>query len=366
MSNNIGTIFKISLFGESHNDTIGLIISGLAPGINLDLDLIKNNLSKRRPKRKSETKRVELDSFDIVSGYFNGYTTGTPLTVLMYNRDVKSSDYKEIKDIYRPSHADYPANVKYVGYEDYRGGGHFSGRLTAPLVVAGSIASQILSQYNIIIKTHIKSVLDLSDQSFSEAKVLNQIGAINSNDLDVIDKVFENKLIKLINNTSKDNDSIGASLESVILNVEPGLGEPFFNKLDSVIAYYLMSIPAIKGVSFGKGFDFSKALGSAVADEYYYDKKVKTFSNNSGGIIGGLSTGMPIIINSVVKPASSINKQLKTLKKETNEEVSIKVAGRHDSSIFTRIPVIVDSLLALAVLDAYCVRYGYMWQRGGE
>lgn len=366
MSNNIGKVFNVSLFGESHNDIIGVIISGIAPGIKLDLDLIKNNLSRRRPKRSSETKRIEVDDFDIVSGYFNEYTTGAPLTVLMYNKDVKSFDYNMLKDVYRPSHADYPANVKYLGYEDFRGGGHFSGRLTAPLVVAGSIAAQILSNQKIIIQTHIKSVLDLNDINFNEDEILTQINAIKSNDLDVIDIKFEEKLLKLIDQTSKDNDSIGASLESVILNIEPGLGEPFFDKLDSVIAYYLMSIPAIKGVSFGRGFNFSKTLGSDVADEYYYDKKIKTLSNNNGGIVGGLSTGMPIIVNSIVKPASSINKQLKTVKKETNEEVTIKIAGRHDSSIFTRMPVIIDSLLALAVLDAYCVRYGYMWQRGGE
>lgn len=366
MSNSIGKIFTVSLFGESHNEHIGAVISNLAPGIKLDLRLIEDNLARRRPKRLSETNRVEKDNFEFISGYFNGYTTGTPLTILIYNSDVKSKDYDQIKGVYRPSHADYPAHIKYEGFEDYRGGGHFSGRLTAPLVIAGSIAQQILKEKDIIIKTHINQVYDLSDDKFDEKIIEKQIEKIDNNDLEVINSNYEEKLLSLIEKVSLDKDSIGGQLESIILNVDPGLGEPFFSKLDSLIAYYLMSIPAIKGVSFGQGFDFKNSLGSQVSDEYYYDNKVKTTSNNNGGITGGLSNGMPIIVNTVVKPASSIGKKLKTLSKDDHQEVEIEIKGRHDSSIFTRIPVVVDSLLALAIVDAYCVRYGYMWQKEVE
>ncbi|NLC54449.1 MAG: chorismate synthase [Erysipelothrix sp.] len=366
MANEIGKIFKISLFGESHNKIIGVTIDNLAPGLKVDSDLIKANLLLRRPKRISETKRIEVDNFEIVSGYFNGYTTGAPLTILVFNQDVRSDDYDSLKDVFRPSHVDYPASKKALGYEDYRGAGHYSGRLTTPLVIAGSIALQILNKNNIYIKTHIKSVSDLLDKSFDEKIILQQIQTISKNNLPVIDHTFEKAVLDLIETTSLANDSLGASLESAIIGIEPGLGEPFFNKLDASIAYYLMSIPAIKGVSFGKGFDYSKAVGSEVVDEYYYDKTVKTKSNHNGGIIGGVSSGMPIIINSVVKPASSINQPIKTIRKESHEETIINIKGRHDSSIFTRIPVIVDSLLALALVDAYCVRYGYMWQRGGK
>ena len=366
MANEIGKAFKVSIFGESHNKIIGVTIANLAPGLKIDLTLIKANLTLRRPKRQSETKRIEQDEFEIVSGYFNGFTTGSPLTVLIYNQDVKSQDYDQIKSAYRPSHVDYPAHVKALGYEDYRGGGHYSGRLTAPLVIAGSIAQQILNQNNIFIKTHIQTVKEFSDAKFDENKVLNQIKLIENNELPVIDQDFEKSLIELIKTVSNDHDSLGATLESIVLGVKPGLGEPFFNKLDSTIAYYLMAIPAIKGVSFGKGFDYAKALGSEVVDEYYYEDKVKTKSNNNGGIIGGVTTGMPIIVNSVVKPAASISKAVKTITKDSHKETMLKISGRHDSSIFTRIPVIVDSLLALALIDAYCIRYGYMWQRGGK
>lgn len=364
MTNRIGKIFQVSIFGESHNEIMGVVISGIAPGIKIDHTFIKNNLARRRPKLSSESSRVEQDDFEIVSGYFEGYTTGTPLTILIYNHDVQSFDYKTIKNIYRPSHADYPASVKYLGFEDYRGGGHFSGRLTAPLVIAGSVALQILKTKNVIIKTHIKKVANFSDTNFEESQILKQLKVIEANKLDVIDQNFQQEIIELINKTKSNNDSLGAILESIVLNVEAGLGEPFFMKLDSLIAAYIMSIPSIKGVSFGKGFNFVNSLGSEVADEYYYDDKVKTKTNNNGGILGGLSTGMPIIINSVVKPASSINKNLKTITKDSQKEVTIKIKGRHDSSIFTRIPIIVDSLLALAVIDMYCIRYGYMWQRG--
>lgn len=362
MSNKIGKTFQVSLFGESHNKIIGATVSNIAPGIKIDLDLIKANLDKRRPKRKSETSRVEIDDFEFVSGYFNGYTTGSPLTVLVYNKDIKSNDYSEISKTFRPSHADYPAYIKYRGFEDYRGGGHFSGRLTAPLVIIGSIAQQILKQKNIHIKTHISEVMDLCDDKFFDEEINNQLKKIENNDLPVISSDFEVKVLSKIEKVKEDLDSLGAKLESVILNVEPGLGEPFFNKLDSSLAYYLMAIPAIKGVSFGRGFNFKNSLGSEVVDEYYYNDSVKTKTNHSGGILGGLSSGMPIIINTVVKPASSIGQRVKTVKKEDFSETRLKVGGRHDSSIFTRIPVVVDTMLALALVDAYCIRYGYLWQ----
>lgn len=362
MSNSIGKVFKVSLFGESHNKIIGATLSNIAPGIKIDFQLIKDNLEKRRPKRPSETSRIEKDNFEIVSGLFNGYTTGTPLTVLIYNEDVKSRDYDEISKTFRPSHADYPAFIKYKGFEDFRGGGHFSGRLTAPLVIVGSIAQQILNSKDILIKTHISEVMEISDNKFFENNIIEQFNNIDSNDLAVISKGFEKDLLDKIKKVSGNFDSLGASLESVILNVEPGLGEPFFNKLDASLASYLMSIPAVKGVSFGRGFDFKNSLGSEVVDEYYFKDKVKTSTNHNGGILGGLSSGMPIIINTVVKPASSIGKSVKTISKEDFSETRLKVKGRHDSSIFTRICVVVDCMLALAVVDAYSIRYGYMWQ----
>lgn len=363
--NKLGEIFQVSLFGESHGSQIGVTISGIAPGILIDEDQIKADLSKRRPSLKSESPRQEQDDFTIISGVFNGYSTGAPLTVVISNQDVKSKNYERMKDVYRPSHADYSADVHYLGYQDYRGGGIFSGRLTAPLVIAGSIAMMILNNLGIDLETRIKRVGDLEDAKFSE-QLEDDLLVIRNNKLNVISSDFEASLFNKIETIKAESDSLGAQLESIILNVEAGIGEPFFNKLDSKLAQYVMNIPAIKGVSFGSGFDYIHYQGSEVADEYYYDQGVKTYTNHNGGIIGGISTGMPILVNSVVKPTPTIFQELRTVNKMTHENTIIKAAGRHDSSIFTRIPIVVNSMLALALVDLYSIRYGYLIQRGKE
>ncbi len=361
----LGNLFQISLFGESHASMIGVTMNGIAPGIKLDKNKIKEDLKKRRPSLKSETSRQEADDFDIVSGYYNGYTTGAPLTILIKNSDVKSKNYDQLKHTYRPSHADYTADMHYLGYHDKRGGGIFSGRLTAALVVAGSIATTILESMNIKIETHISQVMDREDDKFDNVE--EQIKAMNENKLPIINSEFEDYVLKTISEVKDDQDSLGAHLETVILNVEPGIGEPFFNKLDATLAHYIMSIPAIKGVSFGTGFDFKNHLGSDVADEYYYEENtIRTYSNHNGGIVGGISTGMPIIINSVVKPTPTIYQELRSVDTEHKENNTIKIAGRHDSSIFTRIPIVVNSMVACALVDLYSMRYGIMIQRGKD
>lgn len=365
--NKLGKAFQVNIFGESHGPSIGLTITGIAPGIKLDLEAIKADLALRRPKYKSETSRVEADNFEIISGYFNGYTTGTPLTIIIENNNVKSRDYDVLAQTYRPSHADYPADSHYLGYNDYRGGGSFSGRLTTPIVIAGSIAKTILNKFNIQIETHIKQVANIFDEDFEESKLEAQITQIQSNQLNVINQAVEGQILDYLADVKANHDSRGAILESVITNVEPGLGEPFFNRLDAVLSHNIMSIPAIKGVSFGSGFDYVNYLGSESVDEYYYaDDQVKTYSNHNGGIIGGLASGMPIIINSVVKPTSTINQSVRSINKYSKQPIDLKVGGRHDSSIFTRIPVVVNSMCALAILDLYTQRYGYMFARGDK
>ena len=358
----LGKVFQINLFGESHSKTFGITINNIAPGIKLDLAEIKADLSLRRPKLNSETARIEDDEFEIISGYFNGYTTGGPLTILITNNDVNSKSYDHLKDVFRPSHADYPSYKHSLGYNDYRGGGSSSGRLTSALVIAGSIAKSILKDLGVEIETRIKKVLNYIDDEFDDYE--NDFKNIRANKLNVISKDFEKKVFSLIDDVKGDNDSIGAQLETVVLNVEPGLGEPFFNKLDQSIANYIMSIGAIKGVSFGSGFDYLNKLGSQSADEYYYlDNEVKTYSNHNGGIVGGMATGMPIVINTIVKPTPSIGKDLRTIDKNYVDTL-LKVRGRHDSSIFTRIPVVINSMVSIAILDMYSIRYGYMIQRG--
>lgn len=359
----LGKLFQVTLFGESHSEQMGLTINGIAPGIKINLSEIESDLKSRRPSLKSETARQEQDDFKIISGYFEGYTTGAPLTIIVENKDVNSKSYDHLKDVFRPSHADYPAYVHYDGYNDYRGGGMFSGRLSVLLVIAGSIAKSILSNLNIKICTRIKTVRNYDDEHFSD-NFDNDIRLIKSNLIPVISKTFEKEVMSVINDVKASGDSLGAILESKITGVEVGIGEPYFNKLDSTLANNIMSIPAIKGVSFGKGFASVNSLGSEYADEYCTDgNMVKTSSNNSGGIVGGMATGMPIIINTIVKPTPSINKELQTVNKEFIN-TTLKTKGRHDSSIFTRIPIVIDSMIALAILDLYTIRYGYMIQTG--
>lgn len=364
----LGEVFQVSIFGESHNSTIGLTIDNIAPGIKVDLEEIKKDLTRRRPQLKSETSRKEADDFEIISGFFNGYTTGMPLTILIKNNDIKSHDYNNVKDTYRPSHADYPADIHSLGYRDYRGGGSYSGRLMAPIVIAGSIAKMILLNLGVHIETHIKQVADIYDEELDYENLDKQIKQIRSNYLSMISSDQAALVKSKISDVKQNNDSIGAILETIAINVEVGLGEPFFNRLDSVISRNIMSIPAIKGVSFGLGFDYVDELGSTTLDEYYYDEnnQIKLHANNNGGIIGGHSSGDVIIVNSIVKPTATISQSVRTVNKECNENIDLIVKGRHDSSIFTRMPVIINSMVALALVDLYTIRYGYMIQRGAK
>lgn len=362
----LGKVFQVNIFGESHADTMALTINGIAPGIKLDLEQIERDLAARRPKLKSETARVEHDKFKIVSGYFNGFTTGAPLMITVENQDVKSKAYDHLKDLFRPMHADYPAFIHYSGYNDYRGGGMFSGRLTVLLTIAGSIAKSILEGKGVQIISRIKKVKHLVDDEFSN-DIESDINKIKANLIPVISSDFQSQIFKILDQVKSENDSLGAILESQVIGLEVGLGEAHFNKLDASLAANIMTIPAIKGVSFGAGFDLLDLQASQVADEYYLDNEiVKTKTNNMGGIIGGMASGMPLIINSIVKPTPSINLPLKTLSKNMQEEITLETKGRHDSSIFTRIPIVLDAMIALAILDLYCIRYGYMFQIGDK
>lgn len=364
----LGEVFQVSIFGESHGDSIGLMISGIAPGIKIDHESIQADLSLRRPRLKSESPRQESDDYKIISGVFKGYTTGTPLVITLENNDVSSSSYDILKTSFRPSHADYPADVHYGGYQDYRGGGSFSGRLTVALVIAGSIAKSILKNFDVDIETHIKQVDGIYDDKFDDSLLPSQIETIRSHSLHMINDKKQDEVLDYISKVRDKKDSRGAKLETVVLNLEAGLGEPFFNKLDATLSKYIMSIPSIKGVSFGDGFDYVDSFGSEVLDEYYYDQsgKVKTYANHNGGIVGGLSTGMPILINTIVKPTPTIAQPVRTIHKETKENIEILVKGRHDSSIFTRIPVVINSMVALALVDMYSMRYGILKQRGDQ
>ena len=365
MKSAIGNNVQLTIFGESHGSAIGMVLNGLAPGIEIDFDYINKQLDLRKPKGRISTARKESDTPIVLSGFFEGKTTGTPLCILFENNNTKSKDYSKTKDIMRPSHADYSGFVKYHGFNDYRGGGHFSGRLTTPIVCAGAIAKQILENKGIYIGSHIKRIHDIYDASFdyiNEETLKEQILEVNKKYFPTLSKDSEEKMLTLMENAANNGDSIGGILETAIINVEAGIGEPMFDSIESTLSHYLFSVPAVKGVEFGLGFEFANGYGSEVNDSFYYDNdKVKTKTNNNGGINGGISNGMPIVFKTVIKPTPSIYKSQNTINIKDKENTTLQIEGRHDPAIIHRARIVIDSVSALAILDLMCTRYGYTW-----
>ena len=355
MKSSIGKNLTISLYGESHGKTIGIVIDGLPAGICIDTHFMQSQLDKRKPKGKISTQRKEEDDFIITSGVFNEHTTGTPIHIMIENKAQRSLDYHP--ELPRPSHADYVAHVKYRGYEDYRGGGHFSGRLTAPIVAAGSIALDILKRKGILIGTHIKKCQHIEDREFLDFE--DDIILCNNKYFSVLDETKEKEMINHIENIKENHDSVGGILESCILNMPIGVGEPYFHSLESQLSSYLFSIGAVKGIEFGLGFDFVNHLGSEVNDELeIINGNIQTKTNHNGGINGGISNGMPIIIKTIIKPTPSIFKTQNTVNLETMENTTLTLTGRHDPAIFHRARVVVDSMIALCILDLCIEKYG--------
>ncbi|RUA06528.1 MAG: chorismate synthase [Fusobacteria bacterium] len=354
MGSTWGKNIKLSLFGESHGVGIGITIDGLPSGIELDLDAIRIEMKRRATgKNKLTTARKEADEFEILSGYFNGYTTGAPLSIVIRNRDQKSRDYSKIKDIARPAHADYTGNQRYNGFNDYRGGGHFSGRLTAPIVFAGAIAKQILAKEGIFIGSHIKTIKDIEDRNFNEQD-LNRDNFIelSKEQLPFLNEEIREKAKDLILEARSNHDSVGGIIECGIIGMKPGIGNPFFNSIESQLASLMYSIPAVKGVEFGTGFEITKLYGSEANDNIYIkDEKVVTSTNHNGGILGGISNGMPINFKVAIKPTPSISKAQDTINMKTNEETKFEIVGRHDPCIVPRALVVVEAMTAIGILD---------------
>ena len=354
---------KISLFGESHGEAIGATIQGLPAGIKLDMDFLRSQSELRKPKGKISTKRQEKDDFKIVSGFFNSFTTGTPLTVLIYNENTKSRDYDPSK--LRPSHADYTAFEKYNGFQDYRGGGHFSGRITAPLVIIGAICLQVLAERGVLVGSHIKRTADIFDIPFSEDLKIraNQIKKLNQTYFPTISEDISQKMQKTLEECANNGDSLGGIIETSVLGLEAGIGEPFFDSIESTLAKLLFSVPAVKGVEFGLGFEFATKYGSQANDEFYCkDGKIYTKTNNNGGINGGISNGMPIMINTVIKPTPSIYKPQNTVDFDTKQNIVHQIEGRHDPFIAHRARVVIDSVVGIGLLDLLLEKYGHNLQ----
>lgn len=353
MKNNFGTNISMTIFGESHGPCIGITLDGLPAGFKINLKRIKEDMEKRKAKGSISTQRHEDDEVEIVSGFFNGYTTGTALTILIQNKNTQSKDYSDIQYRLRPGHADFSAYEKYHGFQDYRGGGHFSGRLTAPIVAAGSICRQILETKNILIGSHIEQLYALHDAPFSNNidELKKQIQTLNKKEFATLDEQVAQNMEQAILEAKNEQDSIGGILESAIINLPAGIGEPFFDSIESILAHLLFSIPAVKGVSFGAGFQMASKKGSEANDAFIMNDTIQTKTNNNGGINGGISNGMPIIIHTCIKPTPSIYKTQKTVDYKTKESQTLNIKGRHDPCILHRARIVVDSMIAFGILD---------------
>lgn len=349
-----GRKFKITIFGESHGQEIGVVIDGVKPGVYLDFDEINFEMMRRSPGRdRYSTARKEDDFPRILSGVFEKHTTGAPLAISIKNSDKHSKDYESIKNLPRPGHADYTAFVKFGGQNDYRGGGHFSGRITAPLVFAGAVAKQILREKDIFIISHIKSIYDIEDKKFSRGDFsIESIEKLKYMRFPFIDETKIKKVENLVDRVKNNRDSVGGVVECAILGIGAGVGSPFFESIESVISSMMFSIPSVKGIEFGDGFDITKSFGSSANDEMFIDGgKISHKTNHNGGVLGGITNGMPIIFRLAIKPTPSISREQNTVDISKKDDAVLNIKGRHDPIIVPRIIPVVEAAAAISILD---------------
>lgn len=351
MSSIYGKNLRVSVFGQSHSEAIGVTVDGLPSGFRIDLQKLNEFTGRRAPgKNKYSTKRSEADTPEFISGLVNNITCGAPLTAIIYNTDKRSVDYENIRDIPRPGHADFTAQMKYGGFQDTAGGGHFSGRLTAPLCIAGGICKQMLEKQGIFVSAHIKSIGSVEDDKISEenARYLK-----TPDQFPVIREAAGVKMMELIEKARLETDSVGGVIECIITGVPAGIGEPMFDGIENKISAIVFGLPAIKGIEFGNGFECTGLRGSENNDEFYYDGgKVKTKTNNHGGILGGITSGMPIIFRAAVKPTSSIAKEQNSISFSTKENTTLVIKGRHDPCIVPRAVPCIEAAASIAIFDA--------------
>ena len=356
-----GKMIPINLFGESHGKAIGIIINNLPAGITLDEERINKSLYKRRPKSSLSTPRQEKDLYQIVSGYFNKKTTGTPLTIIINNEDTRSKDYN--KDVLRPSHADYTAKIKYNYENDYRGSGHFSGRITTPLVILGAIAEQLLEQKGVHVTSHIASIKNQKDANFEDIDLTTDLAkTLNLSDFPTLNDDIAEKYKSIILTAKESKDSVGGIIETAILGLNPGYGIPFFDSIESILSHLIFSIPAVKGLEFGKGFEITQLFGSEANDQFTLENGlIRTYTNNSGGIQGGISNGMPVTFRTAIKPTASIGKPQKTVDINTMKETIIELVGRHDPCIVHRVIHVINAMTCYATLEIMARTEGLEW-----
>ena len=357
MKNSFGQSIIVTLFGESHGAAVGAVIDGLAPGIPVSEKDIAAALDKRRPTGNYSTARVEKDAFSIVSGVYKGRTTGAPLTLLIQNENVKSGDYEKTERLARPGHADYTAECKYHGFQDPAGGGHFSARLTAPLVAVGAIARAALKEKGVSVTLRITEIAGVKDAPLRDPA--HQLPALEAAAFPVLDEAQGEKMKEAILSAAREGDSVGGVLEGIVTGVPAGVGEPWFDSVESLLSHMLFSIPAVKGVEFGDGFALCRMRGSEANDPFRKGENgTVTVTNHGGGINGGITNGMPIVFRLAVKPTPSIYKTQKTVSLDTGENADITVAGRHDPCVVHRAAAVAEAATALVLMDLLAARCG--------
>ena len=354
MSGIFGLNIKMSIYGESHGKAIGVVLDGLPPGLALDEEAISREMARRAPGQSAlTTARKEKDAVEIQSGFFNGYTTGTPLCARIANNDQHSKDYSILKDKMRPGHGDYAGYVRYQGYNDYRGGGHFSARLTAPLVFAGAVAKQALAQYGITIGAHILRIHDITEPGFnplgeSEAT----LKAIDAKSFPVINDNIGEQMQNCILTAKGVLNSVGGVIELMAINLPAGLGAPYFDSVESRLSQILFSVPAVKGIEFGEGFGFAQLTGAEANDQMHYEEgKVRCYTNHNGGITGGLTNGMPLVFRVAMKPTPSISREQRTVSLAEQSDTTLTVVGRHDPCIVQRAVPVIEAVTAWTLWD---------------
>lgn len=354
MSGFCGLNIKLGIYGESHGKSIGILLDGLPPGLALDLEKITLEMGRRAPgKNILSTARKETDAFEIQSGFFNGYTTGTPLCAVIKNSDQHSKDYSILADKMRPGHADYAGYVRYQGFNDYRGGGQFSGRLTAPLVFAGAIAKQALAQYGIVIGAHILSIADLQEAGFSPMGVADDLLAdIAAKSFPVADDVIGQKMQERIVAAKAELNSVGGVIETIVQHMPAGIGAPYFDSVESRLSQALFSVPAVKAVEFGDGFALTTKTGAETNDEFHYvDGRVVGYTNHNGGITGGITNGMPVLFRVGIKPTPSISREQRTVSLKEKQDTTLTIVGRHDPCIVQRAVPVIEAVTAWTMWD---------------
>lgn len=348
-----GKKIQFSIFGESHGAAIGGVLDGIKAGTKIDFDKIDLEMKRRNHRAFYSTARDEKDAYEILSGVKDGIATGSPIGFIIRNKDQHSSDYVNLNETPRPGHADYPAVIKFGGFNDYRGGGHFSGRITAPLTFAGSVARQILEEQGVRIVSHIYSIGSVKSESILDNPLTSEeIDALHSMEFPALNTAIAKAMEEEIMKHKTDCNSVGGVIECAVYGMKPGVGSPFFNSVESEIAHMMFSIPAVKGVEFGKGFDIAAMNGFDANDNYEIkDGKVNALTNNNGGVLGGITNGMPIVFRVAVKPTPSIFKTQNTvnLKDMSNDEITLK--GRHDACIVPRAAAVVEAGVALCLLN---------------